>query len=72
MLTLVCMFSFGVAVLLVVLLKHKLQVVEADIRDQLFHVIAYRDKSGPKMWTHFHAQVRIYQGLLIKHFRTED
>jgi hypothetical protein len=55
-----------------VLLKHKLHLVEDDLRERLCDAIAARDQAEEKTWAHFNAQVRIFEGLLLKHFYTED
>jgi hypothetical protein len=62
----------GLFFLLILFLKSKLQSVERDLREQLSCVLAARDMSGPETWAHFHAQSRLIEGLLIKHFYTED
>lgn len=62
----------GLSVLLIIFLKRKLQAVEDDLRQQLSRVIDARDMAGPEMWAHFHAQSRVLEGLLFKHFYTED
>jgi hypothetical protein len=72
MLTLMYVFLLGLSVLLVVFLKHKLHLVEDDLRERLCDAIAARDQAGEKTWAHFNAQVRIFEGLLLKHFYTED
>ena len=72
MLTLIGVFSFGVAVLLIVFLKRKLQEVESDLRAHLARVISARDMSGPGTWAHFEAQARILESLIIRHFYKED
>lgn len=72
MLTLLYIFLLGLSVLLIICLKHKLQAVENDLREHLERVRIARDVSGPETWAHFHAQVRVIEGLLFKHFYTED
>ena len=67
-----CLLLFGLFVLLVLFLKHKLQSVESDLREQLSHVIVARDTAGPEMWTYYQAQTHVLEGLLFKHFYTED
>ena len=72
MLTLMYVLLLGLSVLFVVSLKHKLQAVEDDLRQQLSRVLAARDIAGPEMWAHFHAQARVLEAFLFKHFYTED
>ena len=72
MLTLLYIFLLGLSVLLVLILKHKLQSVETDLRAQLSRVIVERDLAIPEMWAYHNAQSRVLQGLLFKHFYTED
>jgi hypothetical protein len=62
----------GLSVLLVLVLKHKLQSVETDLRAHLSRVIVERDTASPEMWAYYNAQSRVLEGLLFKHFYTED
>jgi hypothetical protein len=62
----------GFLVLLVAFRKHKLQAVEADLREQLSRVRSARDASPLKLWIHFDAQANALERLLHKHFYKED